>query len=857
MQKFTNALFIVLLSIPHLLFAHTGLPMSNTFNVSGRHSYAITNSSNNNNFAPQPITICSGASIVVKGDTQNPVPDTYTWELLQNGTWVNAPGINNGADYPPTLLVNNTSNNILFDIRRKTVTAGVTAYDSFYDVTVLTAAPITNNVITSPAVAIFCSTGSPAIITGSVPAGGLGGIVYQWQSSTDNVTFTDISGANGLDYTPGVLTATTYFRRVVSGGCSVASVSNTISITVLSGVTNNTVTAPAPNSFCVSGDPAVIAGNTPTGGTGLYTYQWQSSTDAVNFTDITGATGKDYDPPVISTTMFYRRLVATGICTVPVYSNVVIINILPTVSNNNITAPAVTSFCITGSPSAITGSIPTGGNGGYTYQWQSSIDNITFTNIPLATLKDYAPATIIATTYYRRIVISGSCVLPLTSNVVTISITPLPTAPTLAPTSTTICPGSVATFSIVNAQTGAIYNWYDSPAKINLLFTGITYVSPPMTASAILYIENSNGSCASASSTVQITVLAPPVAPALVNSTITTCPGTSATLTVANPQPGYTYNWYASATGGTAISTGISFTTPALSASTTYYVEAINVAGCNSTSRTAGAVNMPAADPIIVQDASICPGTTATLSATTASNATINWYTSPTGGSPIYTGNTFTTATLIADTHYYVEAVSTTGCVPPARTLVQAQILQQLPAPVVTVDGTTASSVSFKWPAVTGATGYLVSIDNGLTYISPSSGSTGLSHTVSGLQLNQKVTILVQATGTTVCQLSTAASATGVAVNQAEDIYVANAFTPNGDGKNDFVYVRSQSIKNLKFYVYSQWGELLFSSTDVSSGWDGTYRGAKEPVGVYVYYLVAEMLNGQEVSKKGTITLLK
>jgi gliding motility-associated-like protein len=148
-------------------------------------------------------------------------------------------------------------------------------------------------------------------------------------------------------------------------------------------------------------------------------------------------------------------------------------------------------------------------------------------------------------------------------------------------------------------------------------------------------------------------------------------------------------------------------------------------------------------------------------------------------------------------------------------------------------------------------------LDNGATYVSPSNGATAVTETITGLKLNQSVTILVEAVGATACQVSPATAATGIAASQTDDIFVPNAFTPNGDGKNDIIYVRSQSIKSLKFYVYSQWGELLFSATDQNSGWDGTFKGTKEPVGVYVYYLTAEMFNGHEVSKKGTITLLK
>jgi gliding motility-associated-like protein len=88
-------------------------------------------------------------------------------------------------------------------------------------------------------------------------------------------------------------------------------------------------------------------------------------------------------------------------------------------------------------------------------------------------------------------------------------------------------------------------------------------------------------------------------------------------------------------------------------------------------------------------------------------------------------------------------------------------------------------------------------------------------------------------------------------------IYCPNAFTPNGDGRNDIWEVEGENIQSLKFYIYDQWGELLFTSTSKQNGWDGTYRGTKEPVGTYVYYLNAVMDDGQNIKRKGTIALLK
>ncbi|MEO6981068.1 MAG: gliding motility-associated C-terminal domain-containing protein, partial [Mucilaginibacter sp.] len=67
----------------------------------------------------------------------------------------------------------------------------------------------------------------------------------------------------------------------------------------------------------------------------------------------------------------------------------------------------------------------------------------------------------------------------------------------------------------------------------------------------------------------------------------------------------------------------------------------------------------------------------------------------------------------------------------------------------------------------------------------------------------------------------------------------------------------NENIKSLKFYIYSQWGELLFMSQSQQNGWDGTFKGKAEPAGVYVYYVELVLTNGEQVNKKGTITLLR
>lgn len=86
---------------------------------------------------------------------------------------------------------------------------------------------------------------------------------------------------------------------------------------------------------------------------------------------------------------------------------------------------------------------------------------------------------------------------------------------------------------------------------------------------------------------------------------------------------------------------------------------------------------------------------------------------------------------------------------------------------------------------------------------------------------------------------------------------VPNAFTPNGDGINDKVFVRGYGINKMTWRIYNRWGEMVFETIDKNQGWDGTYKGTIQPKEVYHYVLAVEYSNKTKYEKKGDITLLR
>ncbi|MCF6171800.1 MAG: gliding motility-associated C-terminal domain-containing protein [Bacteroidales bacterium] len=88
-------------------------------------------------------------------------------------------------------------------------------------------------------------------------------------------------------------------------------------------------------------------------------------------------------------------------------------------------------------------------------------------------------------------------------------------------------------------------------------------------------------------------------------------------------------------------------------------------------------------------------------------------------------------------------------------------------------------------------------------------------------------------------------------------IAVPNAFSPNGDGQNDMLYVRGSGFAEFELLIFNRIGEMVFRTTDESIGWDGTYKGKAQEVDAYMYIIKGRCIDGQDVMSKGNITLLR
>ena len=272
----------------------------------------------------------------------------------------------------------------------------------------------------------ICSNTTPAPLTGSIPGGGIGIFSYQWQVSSTSATagFANIAGATATGYAPGVLTANRWYRRVVTSGIE-TDISTAVAITVTPVINAPSNTVTANQTICFNAVPATLNGSIPTGGDGVYAYQWQSSTDNIIYNNIAGATTINYTPGALTVNTWFRRIVLSGGCSHT--SNSVKMTITPVITAGSNTITADQSVCTGQTPLGLTGSTPAGGSGAYTYLWESSTTSAGAgfsTAAGTSNGKNYTPAALSQTTWFRRTVSSGGCTDVSATVQITVVVTP-------------------------------------------------------------------------------------------------------------------------------------------------------------------------------------------------------------------------------------------------------------------------------------------------------------------------------------------------------------------------------------------------------------------------------------------------
>jgi len=360
----------------------------------------------------------------------------------------------------------------------------------------------------------ICEGTAPATFTSVAPAGD-GTFTYQWQESTDNITYVNVgAGGNNATYTAVALTQDTWFKRVVTstlGGQSCVEETNFILVTVNNFDPGSIL---ADQEICEGGTPAAFTSVAPTGD-GTFTYQWQSSNDGTSFNNIAGALNETYAAGALAADTWFRRQVTSTLNTIPCVEYTAAVKV--TVNNFTPgTISAAQTICEGAIPAAFTATAPTG-DGTYTFQWQDSPDGITFTDIPGEIAATYAAGALTQDTWYKRVVTStlGASTCIEESNIIKVTVNNFD--PGSIGSDETICEGTAPSplTSVLPTGDGTFtYRWFSSTDGTNFSVvigaTGETY-NPGMLSVDTWYKREvtstlSGKACVEETNTILITV---------------------------------------------------------------------------------------------------------------------------------------------------------------------------------------------------------------------------------------------------------------------------------------------------------------------------------------------------------------
>ena len=258
------------------------------------------------------------------------------------------------------------------------------------------------------------------------------------------------------------------------------------------------------------------------------------------------------------------------------------------------------------------------------------------------------------------------------------------------------------------------------------------------------------------------------------------------------------------------------------------------VSGCDSVIRTVQITVSNKPSLVVPSNKTICSGDSVTLVAN--SSASLQWTGFPPGSSIV--------VSPAAQTSYEVIATNAQGCSDTAYVVVDVhsfslQLNASPQSPIAGLPVTIQSSSASSYQVIGWYPKQLFTSQNAYSQ---------------QLVVDSSVTISVIAQSANGC-MDTATI--NLVVDPLDEIYIPDAFTPNGDGRNDQFKVLGGEIRSLHLKVFNRWGSMVFESRQRTNGWDGSFGGEPQATGAYVYLLEAELKNGRKITKKGTVILVR
>ena len=523
---------------------------SNAINITLNQIPTIVASSNNSS-----VPVGGNVTLNASGAAD---ANSYTWYKQ---------GVQISSIQSPTISVPATSRYVVYGI-------GTNSCGDSSAVTV-TAIPLTAGGI-GPDQTICTGSSATTINSTAAPTGGSGNYSYKWYETTDlNVAFSEISGANQASYTPSVST-TTYFKRKVTDS-DVSEETSVITVTV---VPNPTIDVTAASRYMPPGGTQTLSA------IGASTYTWTPTVTGIDpansQVNITGAGA--------GTTTYTAQGTDLNGCigndTVNIYVR-------------NITAGTIAgdeTLCEGVIPATITGALSSGGSGVFAYQWQSSTDNITWSDVSGEIAKDLVfSSSLSLTTYYRRK--TTDQLAEVFTNTITVTVNPKPVL-TIATDSgdSLLCQGNSM---VLTANGATTYSW--SLGATPLGSTQVLTVSPSSTTTYDVVGTSAQG-CVSDPASIPISVTPAPVV--LVSTDYSQIPpGATVNLSASGAS---SYSWSPN-TGISSATNPIITATP--TSTTRYIVTGSSASGCSDTISQLIKV-IPLDGGTIASSKSVCSGDT-------------------------------------------------------------------------------------------------------------------------------------------------------------------------------------------------------------------------------------------------------
>ncbi len=438
--------------------------------------------------------------------------------------------------------------------------------------------------------------------------------LYNLFSSAGNFSWTITGGVNAANgQSSGAIaasggsinvtwnTSSGHINLTASNGSSVLNVSSAPALA--SGMISNTQQTINYNTI-----PQTINCDVSTGGvcSGTYSYEWQQSTDNVNFSIISGTAGSGQSLPFtagLTQTTYFKRTTFASIYTA--FSNTATVTVYPQLSAGSTTpASAVINYGNNGPQLGLSGL--TGGNSSYTYSWQRSSDGSNWSDLG-QTGTVYTPTGLTVSGYYRCVVSSNG--VQASSTPAFITVYPQLLGGSITPASQTISPNTTPASLVLSGTSGGSgsysyqlqsspnnSSWNNSGSPVNTTATSVSF-SPgaPTTTTWYRVVTNSNGVILNSSSVVVNVNLGGTISPASENIAYNTIPA-PLSFSPGGGNGTYSYQWYSDASGSFQAISGatISGYTPSSLTTTTHYYVTVTSNGVSVNSATVTiTVNLP------------------------------------------------------------------------------------------------------------------------------------------------------------------------------------------------------------------------------------------------------------------------